>query len=101
MAKKVFMAPFILASGVGDDTVIGKGSGNAPVDPPVLAPCSFAYWQEHFAEDLFPIGGNDSIDMDDYVAWWYDQMDAGEEGFTAEAYQALNGSPIPDNPWGD
>ena len=96
MAKKVFMAPFILASGVGDDTVIGKGSGNAPVDPLGPAPCTYQYWVDnYFNEDLDY--GDPGPDIDDFGYWWAANIvdDNGDPDISA--WSALN----PDISWNE
>jgi len=73
MAKKSFKFPvvFVAAGGVGDDTVIGKGSGNAPVDPLGAAPCSYQYWVDnYFVVDPDLDFNGDGPDYDDFGYWW-------------------------------
>lgn len=80
-----FVRPTVL---LGDDTVIGGGTGQGGVNPPV-GPMSFSAWlASDWKEDLIQ---NGVIDEDDYAAWWESW------GFTKEQWEYYN----PDLPWED
>lgn len=89
MAKKFGFDPFILLSGTpGDDVVIGGGTGQGGVTPPVSA-MSYSDWlNSDWKEDLIQDG---TINEDDYAVWWESW------GFSKEAWESLN----PDLPWDD
>ena len=99
MAKKDFINPFVIASGIGEVIVTPDVSGQSSTGP-----VSYNWWlatAEPLWDDLYPDGQPDGqLDENDYLCWWYDCMvdTANFSGFTPEAYLELNGSPLPPDP---
>ena len=89
MAKRIGFSPLILLGDTpGDDTVIGGGTGQGGVNPPV-GPMSFAEWQQSaWAEDYL---GDGSFDFGDYCMWWESW------GFSRELWEQMN----PGESWDD
>ena len=87
MAKRIGFNPLILLGDApGEGSVIGGGTGQGGVNPPV-GPMSYSTWKSSdWAEDLIQIG---VIDEDDYATWWQSW------GFTKEQWEYYN----PDLPW--
>lgn len=79
MAKKRFIAPFVLMSSTPtDETEYGGGTGQTTTDP---FPCSFADYQSMFEYDHDMDG---DMDFDDYGQWWADN------GFSVEVWEQFN-----------
>ena len=93
MAKKSFVNPFVIATAPGPIVVTPDVTSQASTD--AVSYDAWAQWWDSAYDDY---NENGICDLEDYVSWWYECMDAGDTGFTEAAYKALNGTDLPPRP---